>query len=105
MKSLGRSLDAELFLVKHLLIIREQTSPYRVTSKNNRTFSRDDSVDSAAARFDYALDLSKYKNTMFELLSPENRSRWFELSSNNAIVSFLLSVRGVPNGVRQESLI
>ncbi|KAH7694483.1 CRE-COGC-3 protein, partial [Aphelenchoides avenae] len=88
-KNLGRALDAELFLVKHLLIIREQTSPYRVTSKN-RTFSREE-VDSTATRFDYAIDLSKYKNSMYELLNPENRSRWFELSSNNAIISFLLS--------------
>ncbi|KAI1711143.1 sec34-like family domain-containing protein [Ditylenchus destructor] len=75
-KSAGRALDAELFIVKHLLILREQTSPYHFPM---------------TPQFDYSLDLSKYKNSMFQLLSSENRGRWFELSSNNAVLSFLLA--------------
>ncbi|KAI1730742.1 sec34-like family domain-containing protein [Ditylenchus destructor] len=107
-KSAGRALDAELFIVKHLLILREQTSPYhfRNTAKKQKamsSLSRSNSIGNVSVaegpvnmaamtpQFDYALDLSKYKNSMFQLLSSENRGRWFELSSNNAVLSFLLA--------------
>lgn len=91
-KSIGRSLDAELFIVKHLLIIREQTSPYRASLKSLR--SRADSISSSEAisQYDYSLDLSKYKNSATQFFT-ENRGRWFELSSNNAFLTFLISVR------------
>uniref|UniRef100_A0A915EIY2 Conserved oligomeric Golgi complex subunit 3 n=1 Tax=Ditylenchus dipsaci TaxID=166011 RepID=A0A915EIY2_9BILA len=106
-KSAGRSLDAELFIVKHLLILREQTSPYRITSKksggrgSNASLSRSNSIGNVAVesgqnsavapQFDYSLDLSMYKSNMFQLWNSENRGRWFELSSNNALLSFLLA--------------
>lgn len=49
-------------------------------------------INESFSQFDYSIDLSKYKSSMFQLLNPENRSRWFELSTNNAFLSFLLSV-------------
>lgn len=96
-KGFGRQLDAELFIVKHLLIIREQTSPYRVTAKNLKNVSiapgiRPEMNDSALSHFDYSIDISKYGSSAMQLFSAENRGKWFELSTNNALLSFLLSV-------------
>ena len=94
-KGFGRQLDAELFIVKHLLIIREQTSPYRVTAKSLKSGSQTPGiqpvVESAMSHFDYSLDISQYRNQAMQLFNPENRSKWFELSTNNAFLSFLLS--------------
>uniref|UniRef100_A0AC34R9E8 Conserved oligomeric Golgi complex subunit 3 n=1 Tax=Panagrolaimus sp. JU765 TaxID=591449 RepID=A0AC34R9E8_9BILA len=90
-KGFGRQLDAELFVVKHLLIIREQTSPYRITAKALKSSTVGTSTDSAMSHFDYSIDLSKYRNQAMQLFTPESRSKWFELSTNNAFLSFLLS--------------
>lgn len=112
-KFAGRNLDAELFVVKHLLILREQTSPYhfRSTAKKQQkgsssALSRSNSIGNVSVveaggginiaamppQFDYSLDLGRYRHSMAQLLSAENRGRWFELSSNNALLSFLLAV-------------
>ncbi|VDN02132.1 unnamed protein product [Thelazia callipaeda] len=79
-----RSLDAELFIVKHLLILREQTSPYRVVVSPGSSFS-----DAIPVR-DYSLDFSKYKNSASQLF--QDSRRWFELTSNNIFLEFLLKV-------------
>ncbi|KAI3420240.1 hypothetical protein GPALN_003557 [Globodera pallida] len=94
----NRSLDAELFIIKHLLILREQTSPFRQLNKQQERsastapFLRQPSLNEAQInpQFDYSLDLSKYTQSMFQLLNVENRARWFEFGSNNAFLSLLL---------------
>ena len=97
LKGQGRLLDAELFLVKHLLIMREQSAPFRTVAlpaSQRKRFNANATapLESSMATFDYSLDLGKYRDSVNELFSAENRVRWFELSSNNALLSFLLSV-------------
>uniref|UniRef100_A0A0N4UXM4 Conserved oligomeric Golgi complex subunit 3 n=1 Tax=Enterobius vermicularis TaxID=51028 RepID=A0A0N4UXM4_ENTVE len=77
-------LDSELFVVKHLLILREQTSPYRAV------LSEFSSTTDLIPQRDYSLDLSKYKTSASHLL--QNRQRWFELNSNNAFLELLFQV-------------
>ncbi len=68
------SINGHLFFIKHLLIIREQIAPF--------------DVDFAVK--EVALDFSKMKTAAFGLLS--KGTRLLSLSSNNAILEFLLEV-------------
>jgi hypothetical protein len=65
-------MDGQLFLIKHLLILREQIAPFH--------------IDFAVKEM--ALDFSKIKNAAVELLKA--RSRLFAFSTNNAVLQFLL---------------
>ncbi|XGW25009.1 hypothetical protein V3C99_006443 [Haemonchus contortus] len=72
-----KKLDAELFLVKHLLILREQTAPYRQAAHR---------ADATLPTLDCSIDFARMKNSFFD-----DKSRWFELSSNNAFLELLFS--------------
>ncbi|KAM3721269.1 Conserved oligomeric Golgi complex subunit [Dirofilaria immitis] len=77
-------LNAELFIVKHLLILREQTSPYKIIMPSGNSFA-----DTIPQR-DYVFDFNKYRISASQLF--HDRHRWFELTSNNAFLEFLLQV-------------
>ena len=87
--------------------MREQSAPFRTAPQTKQQqqplpslmqqrkrvgANADEKMESTMAQFDYSLDLGKYRDNVSELFSAENRARWFELSSNNALLSFLLSV-------------
>ncbi|KAK6010121.1 hypothetical protein OSTOST_24886 [Ostertagia ostertagi] len=73
-----KKLDGELFLVKHLLILREQTAPYRQAAHR---------ADATLPTLDCSIDFARMKSSFFD-----DKSRWFELSSNNAFLELLFSV-------------
>ncbi|KAK7079194.1 Golgi transport complex subunit 3 [Halocaridina rubra] len=69
-------LDAQLFEIKHLLILREQMAPFQVDACLHET----------------SLDWSKVRNAALGLI--QKRGRLFSLSSNNALLEFI--VEGTP---------
>ncbi|XP_032888764.1 conserved oligomeric Golgi complex subunit 3 [Amblyraja radiata] len=66
--------DGQLFLIKHLLILREQIAPFH--------------TDFAIKEI--SLDLKKTRDAAFKMLNPRFVPRLFRLSSNNSILEFLL---------------
>ncbi|KAL2310860.1 hypothetical protein Nmel_002538 [Mimus melanotis] len=66
--------DGQLFLIKHLLILREQIAP----------FHTDFTIK------EISLDLKKTRDAAFKILNPKAVSRFFRLNSNNALIQFLL---------------
>ncbi|XP_078088378.1 conserved oligomeric Golgi complex subunit 3 isoform X2 [Mustelus asterias] len=66
--------DGQLFLIKHLLILREQIAPFH--------------TDFAIKEI--SLDLKKTREAAFKMLNPRSVPRLFRLSSNNSILEFLL---------------
>ncbi|CAI2320810.1 unnamed protein product [Caenorhabditis sp. 36 PRJEB53466] len=75
----NKRLDAHLFVVKHLLILREQTAPYR----QNVLSCRSDSLNTK----DFSLDFSKFTSVLFD-----SNAKWFELSTNNTLLELITTV-------------
>ncbi|KAG1667317.1 Conserved oligomeric Golgi complex subunit 3 [Nymphon striatum] len=70
------ALDAQLFLIKHLLILREQIAPFQVDFAIKET----------------SLDFTKIKSAAYGLFQRKNKI--FLLNSNNALLEFIL--QGTP---------
>uniref|UniRef100_A0A8C5FPT0 Conserved oligomeric Golgi complex subunit 3 n=1 Tax=Gadus morhua TaxID=8049 RepID=A0A8C5FPT0_GADMO len=66
--------DGQLFLIKHLLIMREQIAPFH--------------TDFAIKEI--SLDLKKTRDAAFKILNPKAVPKFFRLNSHNAILEFLL---------------
>ncbi|KAF3843197.1 hypothetical protein F7725_002046 [Dissostichus mawsoni] len=67
-------IDGQLFLIKHLLIVREQIAPFH--------------TDFAIKEI--SLDLKKTRDAAFKILNPKAVPKFFRLNSHNAILEFLL---------------
>lgn len=67
-------IDGQLFLIKHLLILREQIAPFH--------------ADFAIKEI--SLDLKKTRDAAFKILHPKTVPKFFRLNSHNAILEFLL---------------
>uniref|UniRef100_A0A3Q2CU20 Conserved oligomeric Golgi complex subunit 3 n=1 Tax=Cyprinodon variegatus TaxID=28743 RepID=A0A3Q2CU20_CYPVA len=67
-------IDGQLFLIKHLLILREQIAPFH--------------TDFAIKEI--SLDLKKTRDAAFKILNPKAVPKFFRLNSHNAILEFLL---------------
>uniref|UniRef100_A0A665TUX1 Conserved oligomeric Golgi complex subunit 3 n=1 Tax=Echeneis naucrates TaxID=173247 RepID=A0A665TUX1_ECHNA len=67
-------IDGQLFLIKHLLIMREQIAPFH--------------TDFAIKEI--SLDLKKTRDAAFKILHPKAVPKFFRLNSHNAILEFLL---------------
>ncbi|KAK3872541.1 hypothetical protein Pcinc_022385 [Petrolisthes cinctipes] len=76
------ALDAQLFEIKHLLILREQMAPFQVDACLHET----------------SLDWSKIRTAALGLV--QKRGRLFSLSSNNALLEFI--VEGTPQVTEQK---
>ncbi|TKS67146.1 Conserved oligomeric [Collichthys lucidus] len=67
-------IDGQLFLIKHLLIMREQIAPFH--------------TDFAIKEI--SLDLKKTRDAAFKILNPKAVPKFFRFNSHNAILEFLL---------------
>lgn len=67
-------IDGQLFLIKHLLIMREQIAPFH--------------ADFAIKEI--SLDLKKTRDAAFKIFNPRTVPNFFRLNSHNAILEFLL---------------
>uniref|UniRef100_A0A6J0UUR3 Conserved oligomeric Golgi complex subunit 3 n=1 Tax=Pogona vitticeps TaxID=103695 RepID=A0A6J0UUR3_9SAUR len=67
-------LDGQLFLIKHLLILREQIAPFHTEFTIK----------------EISLDLKKTRDAAFKILNPMTVPHFFRLSSSNALIQFLL---------------
>ncbi|CDQ99410.1 unnamed protein product [Oncorhynchus mykiss] len=69
--------DGQLFLIKHLLIMREQIAPFH--------------TDFAIKEI--SLDLKRTRDAAFKMMNPKSVPGFFRLNSHNAILEFLLEVK------------
>lgn len=67
-------IDGQLFLIKHLLIMREQIAPFH--------------ADFAVKEI--SLDLKRTRDAAYKILNPKAVPSFFRLNSHNAILEFLL---------------
>ncbi|XP_062832018.1 conserved oligomeric Golgi complex subunit 3 [Anolis carolinensis] len=67
-------IDGQLFLIKHLLILREQIAPFHTEFTIK----------------EISLDLKKTRDAAFKILNPMTVPHFFRLSSSNALIQFLL---------------
>uniref|UniRef100_A0A3Q3JLG7 Conserved oligomeric Golgi complex subunit 3 n=1 Tax=Monopterus albus TaxID=43700 RepID=A0A3Q3JLG7_MONAL len=67
-------IDGQLFLIKHLLIMREQIAPFHTDF----------------AIMEISVDLKKTRDAAFKILNPKTVPKFFRLNSHNAILEFLL---------------
>jgi len=67
-------IDGQLFLVKHLLILREQIAPFHTDFSIRET----------------KVDFEKTKTAVNKLMHAENLSRLFQVSNQNALLEFIL---------------
>ncbi|KAL8186710.1 UNVERIFIED_CONTAM: Golgi transport complex subunit 3 [Gekko kuhli] len=76
-EAIGRNkgqVDGQLFLIKHLLILREQIAPFHTEFTIK----------------EISLDLKKTRDAAFKILNPLTVPHFFRLSSSNALIQFLL---------------
>jgi len=67
-------IDGQLFLVKHLLILREQIAPFHTDFSIRET----------------KVDFEKTKTAVNKLMHADNLSRLFQVSNQNALLEFIL---------------
>lgn len=87
-------LNGQLFLIKHMLILREQTTPFRGTcavKEASMDFSKYKSLAS------FFVEKFQCRPILFYLLDSamhifKEKSRWFSLGSSNVLLEFLLQV-------------
>uniref|UniRef100_A0A8D1UCD9 Conserved oligomeric Golgi complex subunit 3 n=1 Tax=Sus scrofa TaxID=9823 RepID=A0A8D1UCD9_PIG len=73
-RCIDTQIDGQLFLIKHLLILREQIAPFHTEFTIK----------------EISLDLKKTRDAAFKILNPMTVPRFFRLNSNNALIEFLL---------------
>uniref|UniRef100_A0A4X2KIR6 Conserved oligomeric Golgi complex subunit 3 n=1 Tax=Vombatus ursinus TaxID=29139 RepID=A0A4X2KIR6_VOMUR len=73
-RCIDTQVDGQLFLIKHLLILREQIAPFHTEFTIK----------------EISLDLKKTRDAAFKILNPMTVPRFFRLNSNNALIEFLL---------------
>ncbi|RWS10113.1 conserved oligomeric Golgi complex subunit 3-like protein [Dinothrombium tinctorium] len=75
--------DGCLFFIKHLLVIREQISPFKIECSYREV----------------ALDFTRVKSAALNIL--QNRENIFSLTNNNSLLQFLFEVPGAPQVIDQ----